>query len=491
MRWNGAIPLLIGGVACGAAGGACAAWLLAAPSRPASTVVAPPPDRLEQLARRVAALERDADGAVAAVAAAPAAQRTELDPAPRLPVIEGATRVGAGDPVALDPRRLLAEYVASFEGGGEGSDFFRMAVAAYAWTLRRDLHAIVLDRAAPDALRLQVLAMLGGGSFRGDAETIDALLELLRAGGFEAAELQALALLGRIGDRRTAELIEALAPALTPLRVRAAAWDALLALCDRGAEAVLLRLLERESEADAQEQLLRRFQGVDAQATLRALELASRFADRSPRLRGATLIGTQRDAPFVALAHEWHGREPDDEVRARLAAALDEQKALPAWHELQACGAPNAPIGNDDQRAWAPATADGGREWIELDYAAAQVADRVTVHQTCTPGAMVEVAVAGRDGEFRVVWSGRDRAAAAGPFTVRFDAQSEVARVRVVLDTALTNGWNEVDAVELSGPDGAAWASGARASSRYGQGGGVSAAARELDFARFFGRDGR
>ncbi len=467
MRYPAAWFVALGAIAGGVVGGGLATWLLDPPRSAGIGAAATAAPSVAALEARIDQLEQQL-----ATREVPSAVRVEATTLPRLPVVAVAPRSGAATvaEAALDPRRLLAEYVASFEGGGTGSDFFRMAVAAYAWPLRRDLHAIVADRLAPDPLRLQVLAMLSGGSFRGDAETIDTLLALLREGGFEAAELQALALLAQLGDRRTADLIEALAPALSPLRVRAAAWDALVALCERDAESVLLRLLEREGDPQAQEQLLRRFHGSDPLATRRALELASRFADRSPRLRGATLIGTQREPEFVALAQEWHGREPDDEVRARLAASLDQQKSIPGWHELQATGAPNAAVGNDDQHAWACASADGGREWIELDYPQPQRADRVTVHQTCVPGCIVEVAVATRAGGWQIVWSGRGGPAVAGPFVVRFDAVEDAARVRVVLDTSLQNGWNEIDAVELAGPEGATWASGARASSRYGQG---------------------
>ena len=42
--------------------------------------------------------------------------------------------------------------------------------------------------------------------------------------------------------------------------------------------------------------------------------------------------------------------------------------------------------------------------------------------------------------------------------------------VRLEIETKRHSGWEEVDAVQLLGPDGALWASGASASSSYGQG---------------------
>jgi hypothetical protein len=371
---------------------------------------------------------------------------------------------------SLDPRRLLAEWVASFAAGGEGSEFFRMAVAAYAWPLRAELRLIALDRAAVEALRLQVIAMLDGGSFRGDADTIDALVDLLRLGGFEPGELAALSVLARIGGGRTAELLESLALALGPEKVRAAAFDAIVALAGGGAERILLRLLERARDAGTQRELLARFTGADPEATLRAFELASRFGDREPRLVAAESIGQQRGAPFAALAQEWHGREPDEEVRQMLAQAIAEQSTVPSYHPLQATGEPNvAVLGNDDGRAWASATSDGGAEWLEVVFDPPARADRVTITQTCVAGAITEVRVE-QGGQWRSIWSGTGSPRELGAFAIDFRGGGAVSRVRVVMDTKLVPGWKEIDAVVLSGPDGRVTASAASASSWYGQG---------------------
>lgn len=404
-----------------------------------------------------------------------------------LPGVADDDRASREPPSAFDPRRLLAEYVASFEGGGEGSEFHRMAVAAYAWELRVELRAIVADGDYPDALMLQVIAMLGGGSFRRDGETIDALLMLLRQGGFEQGELAALDVLARIGDRRTADLVEAITPLLQPLRVRAAAWQCIASLCGGAADSVLLRLFERESEPEGRVQLLALFRGTDLAASLRAWELASRM-EKEVRVAAAGRIGGFRDEPFVALTEEWLGYETDDEVRALLLAALEQQKQIPAWHELQATGAPNVENpSNDDQRAWAPASADGGQEWIELSYSPARHANRVTIHETSIAGGVVEVEVMEEGGAWRSVFRGEDPLAAAGPFEIRFaTSDGPVARVRVTLDTARRRGWEEIDAVELSGPRGSAWASHAVASSRYGsQGWGMNEATMGLRASEF------
>ena len=73
-------------------------------------------------------------------------------------------------------------------------------------------------------------------------------------------------------------------------------------------------------------------------------------------------------------------------------------------------------------------------------------------------------------GTRRTVWQGDDPTATPGVFEVPFAATGyRVAKVRVVLDTDRRPGWNEIDAVELVGPEGRAWAATATASSIYGQ----------------------
>ncbi len=438
---------------------------------------------VRDLADRVAVLERALAG-LPPTATAVRAAASHLPDVDQLPSAdpEGGSRAAPGTATAtttaaLDPRRLLAEYVGSFANGGEGSDFFRMAVAAYAWQLRRELQAIVVDHAAPDALRLQVMAMLEGGSFRGDGATLDALLEVLRQGGWEQGATTALGVLAKIGDRRTAELIEAVASGLEPLRVRVAAWSAIAQLCPGDAEAVLLRLFERERDPEGREQMIVLFRGSELAATLRVYELASRM-EKNVRLAAAGRIGRFRDEPFGDLIESWLASESDEEVRARLLAALEQRKQVPGWHELQATGAPNvADPGNDDQHAWASAAADGGREWIELTYATALRANRVTIHETCAAGCVVAVELFEENGGWRNVFNDDDPMQAAGPLEVRFATTNvPVKKVRVTLDTKRKAGWNEIDAVELAGPDGAAWATGAVASSRYGEGGWGNAA---------------
>ena len=68
------------------------------------------------------------------------------------------------------------------------------------------------------------------------------------------------------------------------------------------------------------------------------------------------------------------------------------------------------------------------------------------------------------------MWTGIDPTAVPSVFEVTFAITNyNVKRVRIVLDTNRTPNWNEIDAVELVGPEGRAWASDASASSSYSE----------------------
>lgn len=138
------------------------------------------------------------------------------------------------------------------------------------------------------------------------------------------------------------------------------------------------------------------------------------------------------------------------------------------WSPWQAVGAPNALAGDDDPRAWAPATADGGEERLSLVYDPPLVIDCVRIHEVAVAGAVTRVV--GRDvsGAELELWSGTDPMTAPGVFEVRFPATKEPIRgIDVVLDTSTRSGWNEIDAVEISGAAGSGWAVQASASSFY------------------------
>lgn len=83
---------------------------------------------------------------------------------------------------------------------------------------------------------------------------------------------------------------------------------------------------------------------------------------------------------------------------------------------------------------------------------------------------MVEVHAFDTSGRQHLLWKGTDPTSTPGVFAVPMGPTSyPLRRVRIVLDTRVRAGWNEIDAVQLVGPDGSAWAATATASSYYGE----------------------
>ena len=168
-------------------------------------------------------------------------------------------------------------------------------------------------------------------------------------------------------------------------------------------------------------------------------------------------------------------------------AAHEAQRARePAWGAGQAVGEPDTVSAGDQRTAWAPATADGGAEWLQLGYEKAVEIAQVKVRETCGAGCIAKVAAVLESGAEVVIWQGRE-SAGDGVVDAPFNAPPGLTArgVKVYLDTARVPGWNEIDAVELIGRDGShQWATTAAASSSYGSGRELSGfdRSRELNF---------
>jgi hypothetical protein len=144
----------------------------------------------------------------------------------------------------------------------------------------------------------------------------------------------------------------------------------------------------------------------------------------------------------------------------------------PGWSPEQTIGAPDTHRAGDLQTAWASREADGGHEWLKLDYAKAVDLAEVRVRETYNPGAISKVTAILPDGREAVIWEGEEPPGQA-PIETVFEAPANLRAksVKVYLDTARVPGWNEIDAVELVGRDGTRqWASQAAASSTYAEG---------------------
>lgn len=120
----------------------------------------------------------------------------------------------------------------------------------------------------------------------------------------------------------------------------------------------------------------------------------------------------------------------------------------------RATGAPDVPRAGDHKNAWASKAPDAGEEWLELDFPAAVHAIAVRVVQNLNPGAVVRIEAVAADGTRTALWTGPDRTAyqpgQIGTLVAEFPRSAvPVQRLRIVLDTKIGAGWNEIDAVQL------------------------------------------
>ncbi|HBN97590.1 MAG TPA: hypothetical protein DDZ66_14985 [Firmicutes bacterium] len=154
------------------------------------------------------------------------------------------------------------------------------------------------------------------------------------------------------------------------------------------------------------------------------------------------------------------------------------------WSAQQSLGEPNFyPNYGDSTYAWAPASMNDGLQWIELGFLEAVYVDYVEIYEIFNPGAVVKIELIDETGRPHLMWEGTGGRAAttARVFCIK-NALVTVPcnKVRVTLDTDAVGGWNEIDAVSLTGSydspwstvQGSAdavlqWASGAKASSQY------------------------
>ena len=419
-------------------------------------------DRLSQevalLTDRVARLERSSE-------LAPPPART---PTPAPGAVAPAIPASADE---MDAQAFLDRYVLSFAEDEKGSELYRLMVDAHVAELVAPICGLVLESGRPLALRVSLVSMLGRSRFRGDARVADALLAVL---GADAPE--------RLGSAAVDAILAAGAPAILPglegkvlaiasPRVRSHALQVAARIAGEGANAMLLRLLVRAPDDAIACEIFALLDSVDRESALLAFRHAA-GRNQPVRLCGARKIGEFSAQPFADFVAEWLGFETDAQVIAALKAALQQQHSVPAWNARQAIGPPDAQRDRDDPKAWASAEPDMGMQWLELDYATPMAANAVRIHEVNVPGAVAEVAARGPSGGWVTLWSGIGKARGGEPLQVEFPTTAFAVRtLRVILDTNRAPGWNEIDAVELLGPGGRAWASDARASSNFGSGG--------------------
>lgn len=377
--------------------------------------------------------------------------------------------MSAGAPSGESPRALLARYARSFEGGGEGSEYFRLGVDAFATALKGEIIAIVLDPSAEPALRYRLALILGTVRFEGDREAQDALLSLLGPDTPHDLVNGALQGLAVIGDASAAGELERKVRAV-PVQLSNPALLTLSRLLGPDVNVALRRLFATAPDDGWRAKIMAYVDASDPRSAEELFRAASR-SGQVARLAAAQRLTHVKAPEFVDLLEELLAREDDEAVKAALRAALSAQKSIPSWHPTRATGPADVDdVTRDHPNAWASASANAGREWLELNYDPPRRANAVRIHEVCSAGGVAEIEAVDAGGGRTSVWKGTDPTASPGVFEVAFDLTAEpVAKLRVILDTRRASGWNEIDAVELLGPDGRAWAKSARASSWYGQ----------------------
>jgi len=369
---------------------------------------------------------------------------------------------------AAGPATFLDRYLLSFADGGRGSEYFRLAVDAHAPLLVDHLTRLIADPTLAQDLRVQIIGILGTERFKGDGRVVDALLGLLHAESPLEIAKPVLEALEATADSAAIPALERYAGEVPWSNLPYEIYDAIAAIAGSERNAVLRRLLNRARDDVSRTLVLDRIDRADPDGAF-LLFTDAWTLDTTVRAAAATRLGDFRTDEFKQFVAEKLSVETDPEVRKSLERARAKQGEIPGFDAMQAAGAPNADPNVDDPRAWASARGDMGLQWIELSYRTPLRVNRLRIFEVNSAGAVVEVQTVASGGQRRTVWRGADPTVRPGVFDLRIDATSyRVARVRLVLDTSRRPGWNEIDAVEVAGPDGRAWAASAVASSSYG-----------------------
>jgi hypothetical protein len=149
------------------------------------------------------------------------------------------------------------------------------------------------------------------------------------------------------------------------------------------------------------------------------------------------------------------------------------QYPYPHYQASQAVGEPDANTTSDSPRAWCPAQANSGSEWLVLDFDEKVPVSQIVVHENLATGAIVRITDYPVLGPETTLWQGTDSpqmSVTSAVSTMPVAGAAKTNRIKVYLDTSQITGWAEIDAVGLVDENGrTTWASGAKASSTWGQ----------------------
>ena len=125
------------------------------------------------------------------------------------------------------------------------------------------------------------------------------------------------------------------------------------------------------------------------------------------------------------------------------------------WAAKQMLGEPDFyPNYGDDGHAWAPIGQSAGLQWVELGFEEAVYVERVDIYESFNPGSIVKVELIDTTGRWRDL--GRNRGlqeTLPGCSVSERHRCSTLPKVRITLDTDSVDGWNEIDAVSITGAE--------------------------------------
>jgi hypothetical protein len=428
---------------------------------------APPDDRSQEEVERLLLEKRRLEAEVERLTAELTSREDPVAPKPRTPL-------PPPEPLPSDPEELLAAFLDEYERTNRASPRHLAALRAAAPRIVDELIGIALDPDAPVGLRAQAAGLLCVPSLREESRAIHALMDLARPGGHETLIHAALRSL-RQGGPEVLSLLERSAWEYEKPVLRSEALRCIAQIAGTDANRVLQSLFDTAPDDSGRASVLAYLNPLDPSTALAVIDLAYRASPgASPRLAAAAVeaLGRLRSPEAKAYATARLAETEDPAVRRALEQARARQNEVPRWHALRATGAPNVDdVTQDHQDAWASHLADGGIEWLELTYDPPLRAHTARVFEVHRAGEVIRVEAEFESGDRTTLWSGTDPTREPGVFEVEFPLTPyRVKKLRIVLDTRLKQGWNEIDAVELVGPDGRAWARDARASSNYGEG---------------------
>ena len=128
------------------------------------------------------------------------------------------------------------------------------------------------------------------------------------------------------------------------------------------------------------------------------------------------------------------------------------QYQSPDYAAIQVLGEPNSRNCSDAKTAWVPRQENSGNEFVRVRFVNAVLFPKIGVHQTLGAGTVRKIILWDTEGngtEFNVQDPLRE---CSGVATFQFDAYTKpVNEITVMLDTSAVSGWNEIDAISLSG----------------------------------------